>query len=161
MVRHDPSVSNIPAGASSFASVSTRKSALCHAHNALLLALALPALRAALDAARLIPARRSARGLGLLDLLQVVLRDPLLLVPARARRGDVADGGADLRRGLALLGLRRERDVGVVAGEAEEASDDEVRGDAGRREALGGRKYGGGMGTYSLKSKNEDSGSTT
>lgn len=91
----------------------------------LLLALASPALRTTLDSARLITAR-NAGSLRLLCLLEVVLRDPLLLVATCASRGDGADGCTDLHGGLALLGLRREGRVERVASTTDNGENDEV-----------------------------------
>ena len=91
----------------------------------LLLGLALPALRPALDSTRLVAAYRSTRSLGLLGLLQMMLRDPLLLVAACAGRSDSANWGRGLGN-LALLGLGSKGEVGVVAKATKETSDDEV-----------------------------------
>ena len=65
-----------------------------------------------------------------------MFRDPFLLVPTRARSSDSADGLADLLNCLAFLGLGREREVGVIAREAEDSGDDEISGEAGRVERI-------------------------
>ena len=91
----------------------------------------------------------------------MVLGNPLLLVPARACCRDGADGCADLLGCLAFLGLGREGEVCVVACAAEDSNDNEVRGNAGESKALRRSKGGKSRLAYSLKSKIEDSGSTT
>ena len=86
----------------------------------LLLALAFPALSTTeFGSACLVTAVDTTLGrLPLLRFLEMVLRNPFLLVPTRARSSDSADGLADLLNCLAFLGLGREREVGVIAREA-------------------------------------------
>ena len=92
----------------------------------LFLALPLPSLSTAeLRAAGLVAAGSYALRLTGLGLLEMVLGNPFLLVATSSGRGDSANRSAD-GRDFALLRLRNEGKVCVIADTTKETKDDEV-----------------------------------